>query len=79
MKDQLHKRLLLLEHDVDGLLKRRIQFSVKDSKGGERVLDYSSLLNEKEAQIIELQQKIAILEDRLRRASQKEAEANAEN
>lgn len=69
VKDQLQKRLLLLEHEVDGLLKRRIQFSVKDRQGGERVLDYTGLLNEKETQIVELEKKIQNLEERLRRAT----------
>ena len=36
---------MLLEHEVEGLLKRRIQFSVKDQQGGERFLDYTGLLN----------------------------------
>lgn len=44
-KEELQKRLMLLEHEVDGLLKRRITFSVKDSNGGERHLDYTGLLN----------------------------------
>lgn len=38
---------MLLEHEAEGLLKRKINFSVKDSMGGERVLDYTGLLNEK--------------------------------
>jgi hypothetical protein len=62
------KRLQLAEAEVDGLLKRRINYSVKDSNG-ERVLDYSTLLNEKENQIVELEKKIQNLEDRLRRAT----------
>lgn len=46
-KEQLQKRLMLLEHEVDGLLRRRITFSVKDGQGGHRSLDYTGLLNEK--------------------------------
>ena len=65
---------MLLEHEVDGLLKRRITFSVKDGQGQERFLDYTGLLNEKETQIVELEKKIQNLEERLRRASQREAE-----
>ena len=57
-EDQLRKRLLLLEHEVDGMLRRRIKFCLKDKDGGERVLDYTGLLNEKENQIIELEKKI---------------------
>ena len=55
--DAYKQRLLLLESEIEGLLKRRINFSIKDEKG-ERVLDYTSLLNEKENQIIELEKKI---------------------
>ena len=69
---------MLLEHEVEGLLKRKINFSVKDGKGGTRSLDYTSLLNEKEVQIVELEKKIQNLEERLRRASQREADLEAE-
>ena len=78
VKDQLQKRLLLLEHEVDGLLKRRIQFNVKDNSGGSRVLDYTGLLNEKETQLVELEKKIQNLEERLRRASARENELEGE-
>lgn len=37
-------------------------------------MDYTGLLNEKENQIVELQKKIQNLEERLRRASKREAE-----
>lgn len=79
-KDQLayfQRRLINLEKQVDGLLKRRIQFSVKDERG-ERFLDYTGLLNEKEVQIVELEKKIQNLEERLRRASQRERDLEAE-
>ena len=56
---------------MEGLLKRSINYTVKDSKG-ERVLDYSSLLSEKENQVVELEKKIQNLEDRLRRAAERE-------
>lgn len=29
-REQLDRRMLLLEHEIEGLLKRRINFSVKD-------------------------------------------------
>ena len=41
----LGRRLQLAESEIDGLLRRQITCSVKDSTGGERVLDYSSVLN----------------------------------
>ena len=37
-------------------------------------MDYTGLLNEKENQIVELEKKIQNLEERLRRASKREAE-----
>lgn len=54
-------------------MKRKINYSVKDGDGS-RFLDYTNLLNEKENQIIELEKKINNLEERLRRASQRELE-----
>lgn len=63
----------LAEAEVEGLLRRRINYSVKDSNG-ERVLDYSGLLNEKENQIVELEKKIQNLEERLRRATAREGQ-----
>jgi len=68
----LDRRLLLLEHEIEGLLKRRINFSVKDQEGGLRTMDYTGILNEKENQIVELEKKIQNLEERLRRASKRE-------
>lgn len=58
-----------MEHELDGLLKRKINFTVGE---GERVLDYTGILNEKENQIVELEKKIQNLEERLRRASVRE-------
>jgi chromosome segregation ATPase len=74
----IKKRLFHLEHEIDGLLKRRIHLSLKDREGGERFLDYTGILNEKENQIIELEKKIQNLEERLRRASQREFELENE-
>lgn len=73
-KDDFNKRLILLESEIEGLLKRKINYSVRDETGGTRVMDYSGLLNEKETQIIELEKKINNLEERLRRASARELE-----
>ena len=60
---------MLLEHELDGLLKRKINYS---SVEGGRNLDYTGLLNEKENQIVELEKKIQNLEERLRRANLRE-------
>ena len=45
-KENLEQRLLMLEHEIDGLLKRKITFTSKDS-AGTRFLDYTTLINEK--------------------------------
>ena len=74
-KESYDKRFLLLEHEIDGLLKRKINFTAKE---GDRVLDYTGLLNEKENQIVELEKKIQNLEERLRRASLRENELENE-
>ena len=68
-KDSYDKRFLLLEHEIDGLLRRKINYTAKE---GDRNLDYTGLLNEKENQIVELEKKIQNLEERLRRASLRE-------
>lgn len=68
-REVFDRRFLLLEHEVDGLLKRKISYSAKE---GERSLDFTGLLNEKENQIVELEKKIQNFEERLRRASLRE-------
>jgi hypothetical protein len=68
-KEDLLRRFQLLEQHVDGLLRRKITFSLKDQKSGTRSLDYTGLLNEKENQIIELERKIANLEQRLQKST----------
>lgn len=73
-RDELDRRFLLIEHEIDGLLRRRIEYSSKDYEGGSRFLDFTNILNEKENQIIELEKKINNLEERLRRASAREVE-----
>ena len=71
---ELDQRFILFEHELDGLLRRRIEYSGKDFEGGTRNLDFTTLLNEKENQIVELEKKIQNLEERLRRASAREIE-----
>jgi hypothetical protein len=72
-RDDLDRRFLLFEHELDGLLRRRIEFSVKDANGS-RNLDYTNILNEKENQIIELERKILNLEARFKQVGSKETE-----
>jgi hypothetical protein len=76
-RETFDRRFLLLEHEIDGLLRRRINFSVKEGEYG-RSMDYTGLLNEKENQIIELEKKIQNLEERLRRVGQRESELEGE-
>lgn len=68
-KEDFNKRLILLEGEIDGLMKRKVNASTADSTG--RVLDYDLLMNEKETQLVELEKKIQNLEDKLRRSSQR--------
>lgn len=73
-RDELDRRFLLIEHELDGLLRRRIEYSTKDYEGGSRNLDFTTLLNEKEVQIVELEKRVQNLEERLRRANAREIE-----
>ena len=73
-KEEFNRRLLLLEHEIEGLLKRRINFSLKDQDGGHRTMDYTNILNEKENQIVELEKKIQNYEERFRRIGARETE-----
>ena len=68
-RSEFDKRFLLFEHELDGLLRRRIEYSAKDFEGGSRNLDFTNLLHEKECQIIELEKKIQNFEERLRRST----------
>ena len=72
-RDDLDRRLLLVEHEIEGLLKRDILYSLK-AADGTRSLDYTNILNEKENQIVELEKKIENLEERLRRAGSTQGE-----
>ena len=74
-REVFDRRFLLLEHEIDGLLKRKISYT---SAEGERNLDYSGILNEKENQIVELEKKIQNLEERLRRQTAREDELEKE-
>lgn len=73
-RSEFDKRFLLFEHELDGLLRRRIEYSAKDFEGGTRNLDFTNLLHEKECQIIELEKKIQNFEERLRRSTARELE-----
>lgn len=68
-KEDFNKRMMLLESEIEGLMKRRVNASTADSTG--RVLDYDILMNEKENQLVELEKKINNLEDKLRRSTKR--------
>lgn len=59
-KINFNQRFLLLEAEIEGLMRRKINYTVEG--GSERGLDYSSFLNEKENQVVELEKKINNLE-----------------
>ena len=73
-RDELDRRFLLIEHEIEGLLRRRVEYSAKDLQGGERTLDYSSVMHERESYIVELEKRVENLEERLRRAEITEKE-----
>lgn len=75
-KEQFEKRFLLLEEEMEGLLRRKVDVQSTDGTG--RVLDYSMLMNEKETQLVELEKKINNLEDKLRRSTKREKELEDE-
>ena len=76
-RETLEKRLLLLEHEIDGLLKRKINYTSKDMDGT-RFLDYTTMLSEKENEIVALHRKIGHLEERLREKKGEESQLKAE-
>lgn len=73
-RDELDRRFILIEHELDGLLRRKIDYSSTDSEGRSRSLDFTTLLNEKENQIVELEKRIQNLEARLKIANTREIE-----
>lgn len=62
----------MLESEIEGLMKRKVNATTADTSG--RVLDYDLLMNEKENQIVELEKKIQNLEEKLRKSSKREGE-----
>ena len=62
-KKEFEERLLLLEHQIEGLMKKKINYTSVDEKGT-RFLDYTTMLNEKENEIIALNKKIENYENK---------------
>ena len=53
-KDNFEKRLMLLEHDFDGLTRRVLNLKYMYPTEGNRSLDYSKFITEKEDTILGL-------------------------
>lgn len=52
-----------MEHEIEGLMKKKINYTSVD-QDGTRFLDYTTMLNDKENEIIVLNKKIENLENR---------------
>lgn len=76
-REEYDQRLLLLEKEIEGLLKRKINFTSTDSEGT-RFLDYTTMLNEKENEIVGLNKKIENLEKKLDSSKKRDDELNRE-
>lgn len=74
--EEFRSRLHLVEAELEGLMRRKVNASTSDSTG--RVLDYDLLINEKENQIVELEKKVQNYEEKLRRAVKREGELEDE-
>lgn len=70
-KEDFSKRLLLLEHELEGTMRRVLNLSQADPAGGKRSLDYSKILSEKENALVDRERKISNYEERLRAAEAK--------
>ena len=66
--------MILLEHEIDGLLKRKIHFTSADNQNGTRFLDYTVMLNDKENEIVGLNKKIENLHNKLHLQGKKESD-----
>ena len=62
---------MLLEHELDGTMRRVLNVSHADPTGSKRSLDYTKLLNEKQNALIDKDRKILNYEERLKNAEQK--------
>jgi hypothetical protein len=58
-KEDFSKRLLLLEHELEGTMRRVLSLSQSDPTGGKRSLDYVKLLTQKENALVDKERKIS--------------------
>ena len=63
--------MLLLEHELEGTMRRVLSLSQADPSGGRRSLDYLKLIGEKENALIDKERKIGNYEQRLRVAEER--------
>ena len=69
--------MILLEHEMDSLMKRKINFTSVD-QNGTRFLDYTTMLNEKENEIIRLEKKLENFESKCSANKKREDALNDE-
>ena len=62
-RENFQQRLLLLEHDFEGLMRRFINLKYMYPNGENRNIDYSKFISEKETMINDLERKIARMYD----------------
>lgn len=58
-KEDFSQRLMLLEHELEGTMRRVLNLSQADPAGSKRSLDYVKLIGEKENALIDKERKIA--------------------
>lgn len=66
-----------MEHEIEGLMKKKINYTSVDQEGT-RFLDYTTMLNEKENEIIGLSKKIENLENKNSSGKKREDALNKE-
>jgi chromosome segregation ATPase len=62
---------LLLEHELEGTMRRVLNLNQSDPSGSKRSLDYAKLIGEKETALNDKERKIMNYEERLRLAEEK--------
>lgn len=65
---------MLLQKEIDGVMRQSFLYTGKNSDGSVRTLDYNALINQKQNQIVHLERKIAHLEAQLRMKDLREKE-----
>lgn len=71
-KDDYNRRLILLENEIEGSMRRMLGYNQADSQGNIRRLDYDRLLCDKENEIVEKGSRICNLEEKLKESNERE-------